>query len=429
MNVLVVTIGVPHPQRGGGANRSFQLLRYLQDGGDRVRLICVAMSNHEHDLDAARELCEHVAVVPSCGDPPWQPRLRSGHATLDRYLTLLAEPPYRYAHTFAAALRVCVRAQLAATPIDCLVAETTCAAFLLAPLARTRSIPAVADLHDIDSVAHERSSRLEEPMTGPWILAKRTVTTQKIRAAERTIAATYPLCVVASHHDAAALDRVAGRRVRAVVVPNGVDTAYFQPLCSVSGRAETLVFTGLMAHAPNADGVRYFCAEVLPLIWQRRPSVRLLVVGTDPPPEVRALDQGATGRVRVLGAVPDTRPYLAESSVAVVPLRSGSGTRLKILEALAMERPVVSTTIGVEGLEVVDEQHLLIADQPAAFASAVLRLLEDRVLARRLAAEGRALVEQWYRWDVIGTQWQRHLHDRAQWEPPAPARAQAVMET
>jgi glycosyltransferase involved in cell wall biosynthesis len=428
MNVLVVTIGMPHPQRGGGANRSFQLLRYLQAGGDRVRLICVAMSNHEHDLDAARELCEHVAVVPPSGDPPWQPRLRSGHATLDRYLTLLAEPPYRYAHTFAAALRVRVRAQLA-TAIDCLVAETTCAAFLLAPIARTRSIPAVADLHDIDSVVHERSSRLEGPRRGPWILAKRTVTTQKIRAAERTIAATYPLCVVASHHDAAALDRVAGRRVRAVVVPNGVDMAYFQPLCSVSAQADTLVFTGLMAHAPNADGVRYFCAEVLPLIWQRRPSVRLLVVGTDPPPDVCALDQGPTGRVRVLGAVPDTRPYLAASSVAVVPLRSGSGTRLKILEALAMERPVVSTTIGVEGLAVVDEQHLLIADQPAAFASAVLRLLEDRVLARRLAAEGRALAERRYRWDAIGMQWQRHLHDLAGRLPPAPARAPTVMET
>ena len=181
MNVLIVTIGVPHPQRGGGANRSFQLLRYLQAGGDRVRLICVAMSNHEHDLNAARELCEHVAVVSSCGDPPWRPRLRSGHATLDRYLTLLAEPPYRHAHTFAAALRGHVRAQLAATAIDCLVAETTCAAFLLAPIARTRSIPAVADLHDIDSVARERSSRLEGPRRGPWMLAKRTVTTQKIR--------------------------------------------------------------------------------------------------------------------------------------------------------------------------------------------------------------------------------------------------------
>ena len=94
-----------------------------------------------------------------------------------------------------------------------------------------------------------------------------------------------------------------------------------------------------------------------------------------------------------------------------------------------MERPVVSTTIGVEGLEVVDEQHLLIADQPAAFASAVLRLLEDRVLARRLAAKGRALVERRYRWDAIGTQWQRYLHDLARRLPPAPARAPIVMDT
>jgi polysaccharide biosynthesis protein PslH len=429
MRVLMVTVGVPHPQRGGGANRSFQLLRSLQAGGDPVRLICVAMSNQEQDLDAAREICEHVAVVPYCGDPIWQPRLRSGHATLDRYLTLLAEPPYRYAHTFAAALLVRVRAQLAATAIDGLVAETTCSAFLLAPLARTRSIPAVADLHDIESVLYGRSSLLEGPATGPWILAKRKVTTQKIRAAERTIAATYPLCVVTSHHDAAALDRVARRRLRAVVVPNGVDTAYFQSSSSVSAKPDTLVFTGLMAHAPNADGVRYFCAEVLPLIWQRRPSVRLLVVGADPTPDVRALDQGATGRVRVLGAVPDMRPYLAESSVAVVPLRSGSGTRLKILEALAMERPVVSTTIGVEGLEVVDEQHLLIADQPAAFAAAVLRLLEDRGLAKGLAAQGRALVERRYRWDAIGRGWQQHLHDLARRLPSVLAMAPTGIET
>jgi glycosyltransferase involved in cell wall biosynthesis len=283
-------------------------------------------------------------------------------------------------------------------------------AFSLAPVAREQLVPSVADLHDIESLAQQRTAVLEGSASGPWAVAKRVLAARKIRAAERAVAAAYAQCAVTSEHDAAALHGVVGGRAKALVVPNGVDTAYFQPSGAIAPQPDTLVFTGLMAHPPNVDGVRYFCSEVLPLIWGQRPAARLLVVGASPPPAILALDGSARGRVRVLGAVPDTRPYLAQGSVAVVPLRSGSGTRLKILEALAMERPVVSTTIGAEGLETIHGRHLLIADDAASFAAAVLRLLQDQQLAARLAAEGRSLVERRYRWEAIGAAWQKSLH-------------------
>ncbi len=409
MNVLVATVNAPHPQRGGGANRTFQLLRYLRACGDHLTLLCVATPDEEHYVDAVHAVCDRVDVIPYFGSSPWRPRLHVGNERLDRYATLLVEPPYRYAHTFASALIERAQALLATGRFDVLVVEHTAVAFVLAPIKRGQRIPAVAVLHNIESILHTRMHVLDRDKS-MWARTKHTVTRHKIRNAERAIANAYPLVAVTSDHDAAALDRVVGRRVGAAVVPNGVDTAYFHPLPSVPVKPHTLVFTGLMAHAPNADGVRYFRAEILPLIHRCNPLVRLLVVGAEPPADVREMDEGENGNVRILGAVPDTRPYIAEGSVIVVPLRSGSGTRLKILEALAMEQAVVSTTIGAEGLQVIDGRHVLIADDPTRFAAAVLRLLEDRTLAASLGASGRVLVERRYRWESIGEEWRRTLH-------------------
>jgi glycosyltransferase involved in cell wall biosynthesis len=182
------------------------------------------------------------------------------------------------------------------------------------------------------------------------------------------------------------------------VVPNGVDTTYFTP-GAAHGDPTRLLFTGAIDYQPNTDAVLHFAGEIWPLVRRSAPGATFAIVGKDPPPAVRAL---AGDGVVVTGTVPDVRPWMQAAAVFVVPLRVGGGTRLKILEALASGRAVVSTSIGCEGLAVTPGREILVADAPAAFADAVVRCLRDPALRARLGAAGRALVERRYRWEPIG---------------------------
>jgi sugar transferase (PEP-CTERM/EpsH1 system associated) len=180
------------------------------------------------------------------------------------------------------------------------------------------------------------------------------------------------------------------------VVPTGVDTEYFSPAPEPPAEAPELVFTGSMDWLPNEDAMVFFCASILPLIRRRVPDVRLTIVGRSPTPVVAKLADAAG--VRVTGRVDDVRPYMRDGAVYVVPLRIGGGTRLKIFEAMAMGKAVVSTAIGAEGLPVRDGEHLLLTDDPAAFADAVVRLLHDRDARARIGAAARSLVAEHYDW-------------------------------
>jgi glycosyltransferase involved in cell wall biosynthesis len=183
----------------------------------------------------------------------------------------------------------------------------------------------------------------------------------------------------------------------ACVVPNGVDPEYFEPSAD-EPEPSTVVFTGAINYRPNTDAVSYFLREVMPRLLRLKPSTKFIVVGQGAPDWLVRM---ARDNVVFTGAVRDVRPYLASASVVVAPLRAGSGTRLKILEALAMGKPVVTTTIGCEGLAVVDGEHLCVANDPQQFAEATARLMSDRKLATAVGQLGRSLAEREYSWSVI----------------------------
>jgi sugar transferase (PEP-CTERM/EpsH1 system associated) len=204
-------------------------------------------------------------------------------------------------------------------------------------------------------------------------------------------------CVVVSERDKELIHQLAPNTPLSVV-PNGVDTEQFQPSPEPAGPPH-LVFTGAMGWQPNAEAMIYFCREILPAVRTRFPDVQLSIVGLHPPPEVVAL--GEQPHIHVTGFVPDVRPYIAEATVYIAPLRLGSGTRLKILEAMAMGKAVVSTTIGAEGLAVTDGCHLMIADEAADFATRICELLADPARRQALGQAGRALVETCYDWRAV----------------------------
>jgi len=185
--------------------------------------------------------------------------------------------------------------------------------------------------------------------------------------------------------------------LRVEVSPNGVDTNHYRPLPD-SGNTAEMLFIGNMGYQPNADAALYFCTEILPLIRRRSADSKLWIVGIGPEASVRRL---AGNGVFVTGGVPDVVPYYMRSKVCVVPLRAGSGTRLKILEAMALGRAVVSTSKGCEGLDVVDGEHILIADDSKEFAEQTVRLLTNNELRATIAARAREFVVASYDWDMI----------------------------
>ena len=185
-----------------------------------------------------------------------------------------------------------------------------------------------------------------------------------------------------------------------LVVPNGVDCAHFDALGTrADPPQDTLLFTGSLAYYPNVDGLHFFMREVFPQICAAVPTVRFLIAGREPPPAITAY--AAHPNVEVVADVPDMRDYYAKATVVVVPLRVGGGTRLKILEAMAMAKPVVSTAVGAEGIDVTPGIDIALADDPVEFAGAVVSLLGGQGRSE-LAAAGRRLVEQSYDWESIG---------------------------
>jgi glycosyltransferase involved in cell wall biosynthesis len=216
------------------------------------------------------------------------------------------------------------------------------------------------------------------------------------RLVERHAARQFNACTTVAAADAQVVQQLAPG-VPVHVTPNGVDSDYFAPL-DLAEEPETIIFTGAMSFPPNVTAVLHFYQAILPLIRRELPNVRLIIAGRDPSASIAALARDPF--VTVTGFVDDMRPWLARANVMVCPMVMGSGIKNKVLEALAMARPVVSTTMGVEALDVTSGQELMIADTPEAFAAATLALLRNPAARQRMGAAGRDLVLRRYTWDA-----------------------------
>ena len=255
----------------------------------------------------------------------------------------------------------------------------------------------------IEYVAWWRHAKVAQPIYQRPALA---IEAAKMRISEpavwRTVARLGGVVGVMSPVDQAIVTQAAPN-VPTVLTPNGVDVQYFEPAApnnpDQARKPDTALYMGDYKYFPNTDAVRYFVTHILPLIRVERPQFTLTLLGKDLPEDLRALGNDPQSGVIAAGLVDNTRPYLTGSAVFVCPLRSGSGTRFKLLEAMACGCPVVSTALGCEGLGAVDGDTMLIADSPRAFADAVLRVLNDAGLADRLGSQGRAWVVDQHSWD------------------------------
>jgi glycosyltransferase involved in cell wall biosynthesis len=265
-------------------------------------------------------------------------------------------------------------------------------------------MPVVLFEHNVEYMIWKRLHEVEKR---PWRRALLGLEWRKMRHYEAKACARAGLTVAVSEADRALLATNApGADIRAI--GTGVDTTYFHLNGAVEAPA-SLVFTGSMDWYPNEDAILYFIDAILPQLRREVPGLSLAVVGRDPTDRLRAAC--AAAEVQVTGTVADVRPHVAEAAIYVVPLRIGGGTRLKIFEALAMGKAVVSTRVGAEGLPIVSGQHFLQADSPADFAQAVVALLKDPDRRHALGLAGRRLVEERYSWTQVTRQFEGHCEE------------------
>jgi polysaccharide biosynthesis protein PslH len=374
MKVLVLDEEFPYPTNNGKRTRSFNLYRRLVSQF-QIRYV----SYGEDGLAAEALRSEGIEPVAVRARVP----LKQGPLFYSRLLANLLSPlPYIVTSHYSQVYQDAVRDNVAQFRPDLVVCEWTPYAEYVKGLS---SIKKLLSTHNVEADIWQRYYENETNWIRCWYIRKQW---RKVERFERAALSWVDAATAVSDLDCARLAKECPG-LRMATIPNGVDLDYFRALPQPAQRRH-LVFTGSMDWRPNQDAARYFIREILPLLKQARPDLECTFVGRDPPPDIKRL--GHVPGVHITGTVDDVRHYVERATVYIVPLRIGGGSRLKILEALAMGRAVVSTTVGAEGLDVAHERQVLLADDPQSFAAAVLRLLDDPERCRELAVQGRRLV-------------------------------------
>jgi glycosyltransferase involved in cell wall biosynthesis len=389
LSVLFVTPFLPSPPSFGAQRRLHELISGVAALNDVSVLSLVDPGENQEDAIRATEAyCKRVVTVSNHGYSASGARKR-----LRQLFSLGSSHSYEWlGHSeepFRAALE-----QMLAHRFDVVHFELAPMAGYAAACGLGRGPILCLDEHNIEYEIVRRTAGTE---AGPLRRAYSAIEWRKVRREERHAWSHLDGCTLTSVRDQEMLlaDEPAARTA---VVPNGVDLDFFRPSPpSAPRQPQTLLFFGAIDYYPNTDAMRFFLHDVLPQLVARYPRLRLCIVGRKPPEEILAQ---RSEHVEVTGVVDDVRPWLDRADVVIVPLRIGGGTRLKILEAMAMGKAVVSTTLGAEGLDVDAERDLLVADDAAAFVTQVARLLDDPGLAQRIGVSARRLVTSRYSWKV-----------------------------
>ena len=384
MKILWVKTDFLHPTTRGGQIRTLETVKRLHAKHELHYLTFDDGQNPEGALRAPEYSSRQYVVphvVPSKRSLAFAGQLVAG---------LVAPLPLAVGRYESPAMRQKISELMRSESYDSVICD------FLAPAANFEDPSrCVLFQHNVETVIWQR--RVENASNS---LRKAYLNLQAKRmfAFERDICRSAASVVAVSDADADLMRSMFGV-TQITAVPTGVDVAYFSPQGTAEPVAD-LMFVGSMDWMPNSDGILYFVEQILPLIRRKRPNCSLAIVGRTPGPEIRAL-AARDPLIRVTGTVPDVRPYLWGSSISIVPLRVGGGTRLKIYEAMAARTPVVSTTIGAEGLHVESPRDIRLADTPDTFAAACLHLLEDDAERTQLATTGYELVATKFSWDEV----------------------------
>ena len=378
MNILYLCHRFPFPPKRGGKIRPFNMIRHFTEGGHKVTVCSLARSDQE--ADEAAGIASHCAAfdLVRVHEP-----LQVGRMIARLPWVVPSSMGYFYSRTLGR--RVAER--LSSQRWDLIFVHCSSVAQYVA---HVRDVPKILDFGDMDSQKWCDYARFKPfPLSWGYRLEG-----AKMMMAERQLARRFDLCTATTRAEWQTLEGYA-TGARTDWFPNGVDSDYFSPTDEPYD-ADAISFIGRMDYYPNQECMSRFCDEVWPLLRDRRPQLKLSVVGADPSPAMRAL--GERPGITVTGSVPDVRPHVRRSAVMVAPLAIARGTQNKLLEAMAMGVPVVTSRVAAAGVDAEPERHLLVADTPAEQVEAIGRLLDDPAERRRLAIAGRERMLSHHAW-------------------------------
>ena len=413
MHILFLTQIIPYPPDAGPKVKTWHVLRYLASKGYRVTLASFVRPEEEKHVAAIREVCQEVYTVPMH---------RSKVMDISYWIrSHFSGRPFLIERDDLAEMRDLVKQITKQGAVDVIHADQlTMTQFALPGYAPNRGFSddkkngsgvdykkepyLVFDAHNAVWTIVERMRH-----NAPWYLKPiASKEEQRVKRYEGMIISKFNHTLAVTEPDRKSLGEAmnfftkgAGDFMNSItVVPIAVDTQKLQPVRRMPG-SQNIVTLGTLHYPPNADGIRWFAQEVFPLILKEKPDTTLTILGKNPPADFYQLQNKYPQKVEVTGYVDDLTPYLEKAALMVIPVRAGGGMRVRILEAFARGMPVVTTTVGVEGIKARPGEEILVEDDPAGFAQAASNLLDDEALGASLAEKGRSLAESHYDWQVV----------------------------
>lgn len=382
--ILFLTQLLPYPPVCGGTIRSFHTVKRLSENYDITLLSFARRPEDFGHADHLRQYCADVRVFP----------MKRSALINARWMaqTLATGRPFIVDRDSVPEMQAAVDRMLAEDRFDLIYVDHL---QMTLYLKGKHLCPSLLDEHNVEWQLIRRVAETEPFGLRKWLAS---LEWRKLRSYELAVCREYDVVTTVTEQDKAALQADAPDLAAVDCVPIGVDTHEFTPV-ELDPESKTILSLATMSWYPNVDAMHYFYSEIFPLVREQVPDARLVIAGSRPPESIKKLEQDSS--VSVPGFVQNVQDVAGKAAVFIVPLRSGSGMRVKILNALAMGLPVVSTNVGCEGISARHEEHILLADSPDDFAAQVVRLLKDRALRTRLGAAGREFVEKCYAWQVV----------------------------
>jgi polysaccharide biosynthesis protein PslH len=408
MRILFLTQIIPWPVDAGPKVKTWNVLRYLHSQGHEIHLASFVRAEEEKHLEKLRTVCKEVYAVPIR-----RSRIADGFYYLR---SQLSRRPFLIERDDIEGMRLLIRQLLQDQQFDVFHADQLSMAqfafespyppedhFALPSCVGNKKPIKVFDAHNAVWTIVERMQQNAPRLLRPLLALEKNRILQYegaiIRYFDHTFAVTEP-DAAALREAAAIADDGKSSLQKLSVIPIAVDADGFPP-AKLNSKAQKILTLGTLHYPPNADGIRWFTGEVFPLIRAQIPDAELVIIGKNPPKDIQRFAEESPEAIKVTGYVHDLDPYFDEAAIVVIPVRAGGGMRVRILEAFARAMPVVTTTVGLEGIEAESGYHVLVEDTPEQFADAAVRLLMDEQLKRSLAENGRRLVEQKYDYRVV----------------------------
>lgn len=386
MDILQIAPQIPYPPTDGGKIGIFNITKHLALRGHNITMVAISKDKQQGALSELQRYCQLEIVHKN-----------TNNSALGAVANLFSHVPYNISKYHGRRVEQRLAELITAQRFDIVHIDHLHMARYGQFVKERFGLPIVLREHNVEMMIMKR---FYEEQTNPILKLYAYLQYKKLRRYEPAICEHFDMCVMITKDDEARLKQLS-EKAQTVVITAGVDTVLCQPVQNIPEEAYSLLLLGPFHWLPSSDGILWFYRNVFPKVVEGCPSVRFYIIGKGVPEEIRSGDHP---NVIVTGYVPDVSPYIARCQVCIVPLRIAGGMRIKILELLSMSKAVVSTSVGCEGIEVTNGEHLSVADTEDAFANSIIALFKDEKRRRAIGQKGRALMIERYRWETIAEQ-------------------------